>query len=484
VARPLPETDATPYPEPVPEPAGYASYPEIPRRRRINPLVIAIVSVIPLLAFGGALLYMLAAFGKETSKPPDQPVAPQRRVPETETRDTRVDRADGADEWPSGTSERDRGGGRSAIGGKEVIGIVAGVAALALAYFLPTITALIRAHPNVAGVFVLNLFLGLTGWFWVLAMIWAVWRHAPPAHLPGRAGPERSRTATTCLGLLAFGVGVVLISGLVLLIAAVVRQSERAEAPPADRAPQERGPAAAAVTSSPRGAPDAAGRGREAAEAAPARTAGGPPKGGEGPKGKRARHPEAAVMSLQGLLKDLPKDPGFLFNSDDALDRDKATKWFHDHVTGRWISWTAQIQSVSVDAENVEGRYRVSLATDSERPGRWASITFPALNVPWGERARLGNRPFDTFLFEPGMDTWARTAVTMRNVREPEVVELRKFRGKSAKCYARIETAEFFWIKNQEMRGDLPDLTKLILRLAVEDLLLQIDGQEYPSAGP
>ena len=41
-------------------------------------------------------------------------------------------------------------------------------------YFLPTIHAKGRKHPNLDGIFVLNLFLGWTLIGWVVAIIWAV----------------------------------------------------------------------------------------------------------------------------------------------------------------------------------------------------------------------------------------------------------------------------------------------------------------------
>ena len=41
-------------------------------------------------------------------------------------------------------------------------------------YFLPTIHARGRKHPNLDGIFVLNLFLGWTLIGWVAAIIWAV----------------------------------------------------------------------------------------------------------------------------------------------------------------------------------------------------------------------------------------------------------------------------------------------------------------------
>jgi hypothetical protein len=41
-------------------------------------------------------------------------------------------------------------------------------------YFLPTIIAMLRFRHNRAAIMVLNTFLGWTGLFWVLALVWAV----------------------------------------------------------------------------------------------------------------------------------------------------------------------------------------------------------------------------------------------------------------------------------------------------------------------
>lgn len=43
-----------------------------------------------------------------------------------------------------------------------------------LSYFLPTLIAFIRGHNSKWGILLLNLFLGVTGVFWVLALVWAV----------------------------------------------------------------------------------------------------------------------------------------------------------------------------------------------------------------------------------------------------------------------------------------------------------------------
>ena len=42
-------------------------------------------------------------------------------------------------------------------------------------YFFPSIVALSRKHANFTAIFVLNLFLGLTFFGWVFALIWAVY---------------------------------------------------------------------------------------------------------------------------------------------------------------------------------------------------------------------------------------------------------------------------------------------------------------------
>ncbi len=54
------------------------------------------------------------------------------------------------------------------IGGLILIGLLFG------GYFLPTIIAMIRSHPNVVAIGLLNLFLGWTAIGWVGALVWAV----------------------------------------------------------------------------------------------------------------------------------------------------------------------------------------------------------------------------------------------------------------------------------------------------------------------
>ena len=43
-------------------------------------------------------------------------------------------------------------------------------------YFVPTAVALLRGHRNSLAIFLLNLFLGATGFGWVIALLWAVYR--------------------------------------------------------------------------------------------------------------------------------------------------------------------------------------------------------------------------------------------------------------------------------------------------------------------
>lgn len=173
VGRPLTEPDPAPHagPEPI------IVYHGPPRRRRINPLVITVLSVVPLLIFGGGLLYLFVVIGTAKQKPEERPVAAQPTAPDTQTRRTQVGQVDAANERPTG-AETTRGG-QAAARRAEAIQTLAMVVTGVACYFLPSIIALLRGHSNLAGVVVLNLFLGWTGWFWVLALVWAVWRHAP-----------------------------------------------------------------------------------------------------------------------------------------------------------------------------------------------------------------------------------------------------------------------------------------------------------------
>jgi hypothetical protein len=45
---------------------------------------------------------------------------------------------------------------------------------LVVMYWLPTIIAIVRQAHSALGVFLLNLFLGWTGIFWILALVWSL----------------------------------------------------------------------------------------------------------------------------------------------------------------------------------------------------------------------------------------------------------------------------------------------------------------------
>jgi len=57
---------------------------------------------------------------------------------------------------------------------------------LAGLFFLPTIIAAKRRHPNAIGIFVVNLFFGMSGIGWLFALFWAF-------VLPQTASPQKSR---------------------------------------------------------------------------------------------------------------------------------------------------------------------------------------------------------------------------------------------------------------------------------------------------
>jgi hypothetical protein len=56
---------------------------------------------------------------------------------------------------------------------------------LAGLFFLPTIIAARKEHPNRIGIFVLNLLMGWTGLEWIVALIWALF--APPLSSPQKS---------------------------------------------------------------------------------------------------------------------------------------------------------------------------------------------------------------------------------------------------------------------------------------------------------
>jgi hypothetical protein len=55
-----------------------------------------------------------------------------------------------------------------------IIAIVLGLAAVLAIYFLPTIVARAKKHPNRRAIFWVNLLLGWSGVGWFVAMLWAI----------------------------------------------------------------------------------------------------------------------------------------------------------------------------------------------------------------------------------------------------------------------------------------------------------------------
>ncbi len=58
---------------------------------------------------------------------------------------------------------------------------------LAALFFLPTIIAAKKRHPNRIGIFVVNLLMGWTGLGWIVALIWAL-------IAPQTSSPQKSKT--------------------------------------------------------------------------------------------------------------------------------------------------------------------------------------------------------------------------------------------------------------------------------------------------
>lgn len=48
-------------------------------------------------------------------------------------------------------------------------------------YFIPSVVAVMRGHPQGLAIFILNLFLGWTLVGWVCALVWSVMTFAKPA---------------------------------------------------------------------------------------------------------------------------------------------------------------------------------------------------------------------------------------------------------------------------------------------------------------
>ena len=61
-----------------------------------------------------------------------------------------------------------------------IMGAISGVIAFSLVYFIPTIVASHRHHPQLTAIFILNLFLGWSLIGWVGALVWAVLHQQRP----------------------------------------------------------------------------------------------------------------------------------------------------------------------------------------------------------------------------------------------------------------------------------------------------------------
>ena len=73
------------------------------------------------------------------------------------------------------------------------MGTVILVIVILLLYFLPSLIAWIRKHPQLLPIFVLNLFLGWTYLGWVGSLVWATLRFRTPEsveYAAGTAGAE------------------------------------------------------------------------------------------------------------------------------------------------------------------------------------------------------------------------------------------------------------------------------------------------------
>lgn len=66
--------------------------------------------------------------------------------------------------------------------------------AIALVYFLPTLTAELRKNPRKAGILALNLFLGWTLIGWIVAFVWACANVPATAAADDRACPHCAET--------------------------------------------------------------------------------------------------------------------------------------------------------------------------------------------------------------------------------------------------------------------------------------------------
>jgi hypothetical protein len=60
------------------------------------------------------------------------------------------------------------------------LGTLAGIAFSLALFFLPTLVAKSRRHPNLLAIFLVNLFFGWTFVGWMIALIWACMRPSAP----------------------------------------------------------------------------------------------------------------------------------------------------------------------------------------------------------------------------------------------------------------------------------------------------------------
>lgn len=106
--------------------------------------------LIALSILAALLVWPAAVSAQPKERPPDQPAAKQKKEP---------------------TPADKEAAGALAVGGTLciLISIVAGLAF----YFAPVLIALLRGHPNMAPIMVVNFFLGWTLIGWVVALTWA-----------------------------------------------------------------------------------------------------------------------------------------------------------------------------------------------------------------------------------------------------------------------------------------------------------------------
>lgn len=75
------------------------------------------------------------------------------------------------------------------------------IAAFIVLYLTPTIVAVMRVHGNIGAIFALNLFLGWTLLFWVIALVWSLYESSPRVvyGAPERLSPDESAALQHCM---------------------------------------------------------------------------------------------------------------------------------------------------------------------------------------------------------------------------------------------------------------------------------------------